>query len=284
VAPESGRTALPRPLLVFGVPAAAVFLVTLFIFLGFPYDKLGDRIAAKLLESGVRVEFDAIGPALRLAGPGLEAKGLRATLSNGESLQLERAMVRPAWSSAWLRGRPALYTEIDSESGSARGTVVVGAHGGFRGELAQVDAGVLPLAQAAPLGSLDGVVDASVDLAMEEQGPKGRVRFEAADGSLQLPGVPMPIPFATLTGDLDFGDDAYVTVKRLELKGPLLNAGVTGNVLQAASFAAAPLRLEIDINAQPGLVPVIRQAGLRIDRNGVTKARVTGTVGQPKIR
>jgi len=284
VAPESGRTVLPRPLLAVGVPVAAVLLVSLFIYLGFPYDKLGDRIAAKLLETGVRVEFDAIGPALRLAGPALEAKGLRATLADGESLQLERALVRPAWSSAWLRGRPALYTEIDSDSGSARGTVVLGARGGFRGELARVDTGLLPLAQTAGLGSVDGRVDASVDLAMEEQGPKGHVRFESADGSLQLPGVPMPIPFATFAGDLDFGDDAFVTVKRLELKGPLVNAGVTGNVLQAASLAAAPLRLEIDIDAEPGLVPAIRQAGLRIDRNGRAKARVTGTVGQPRIR
>jgi type II secretion system protein N len=267
-----------------GVPAAGSFLVLLFIFLGFPYDKLGDRIAERLLQSGVRIEFEKIGPALRLAGPGLLATGLRASLEGSESIQLQRAMVRLAWSSAWLRGRPAFYTEIDSASGAARGTFILGDRGGWNGELTRVDFGALPLAKGLPLGSLAGVVDATIDLEMEEQGPKGSVTFEAVDGVLDLTGVPMPIPFQTLSGDLTFGDNGYLTVKRLDLKGPVVNAGVTGNVLQAASFAAAPLRLEIAIDAESAMIAAVRSAGVRIDRNGVGKARVTGTVAAPKIR
>jgi len=284
VAAESGRTTLPRPLLIFGVPTAGLLLVLLFIILGFPYDKLGDRIAERLLQSGVRVEFDEIGPALRLAGPGLVVTGLRASVEGAETIQLQRALVRPAWSSAWLRGSPALYTEIESESGAAQGTVILGDRGAWNGTLTQVDVGALPLPANTPFGSLTGVIDATVDLAMEEQRAKGSVTFDAVDGTLDLVSLPMSIPFETLSGDLTFGGNGYLTVNRLDVRGPAVNAGVTGNVLDATSFAAAPLRLEIAIDAEPAMIAAVRGAGVRIDRNSVGKARVTGTVAAPKIR
>jgi type II secretion system protein N len=272
-------------LFLFGVPLAGVFLVAFFIYLGFPYDKLADRIKAEARRSGgVRVDFQDVGPSLHLAGPGIEATGVRATLSDGETFRLERAMLRPAWSLAWFRGAPAVYAEIESEAGDAAGTLILGRSGGWSGELERVDIAKLPLDRFEHMGTLDGLLDASVDILLGEQGPEGSVTFEARDGSIGLADFPMLLPFETLSGELVFGDDAYVEVKRLNLEGPMISAGVTGNVLQAASFAEAPLRLEIEIEAKPAVSAAIRSAGLRIDRSGKAKARITGTVAKPRVR
>jgi type II secretion system protein N len=285
VVSEAGRTALPRPLLLVGIPLAGVALVLLFIYLGFPYDKLGDRIKAETQRAGdVLIDFQYLGPSLHLAGPGIEATGVRATLRDGETLRLERTMLRPAWSLAWLRGAPAVYAEIESEAGNAVGTLILGRSGGWSGDLEQVDVGKLPLSQLAPLGTLDGVLDASVDLLLSEQGPVGSVTFEARDGAIDLANFPMPIPFETLSGELLFGDDVTVAVQRLDLEGPLLSASVTGKVLQGTSLAEAPLRLEIEVDAKPAIGAALRGAGVRIARNGKAKFRITGTVAQPNIR
>lgn len=285
MAPETERAPLPRPLFLVGVPLAGVFLVSLFIYLGFPYDKLGDRIKAETRRSGaMRVDFREVGPSLHLAGPGIEATGVRATLRDGETFRLERAMLRPAWSLAWFRGAPAVYAEIESEVGNVAGTVILGENGGYCGDLEQVDIAKLPLSQFAHMGTLDGVLDASVDLLLGERGPEGSVIFEARDGSIGLAVFPMPIAFETLSGELIFGDDAYVAVKRLDLEGPLLSGGVKGKVLQAASFSEAPLRLEVEIEAKPAIGSAMRSAGVRVDRKGKAKARITGTVANPQFR
>jgi type II secretion system protein N len=285
VAPETGRAALPRSLLLVGVPLAGVFLVLLFIYLGFPYDKLGDRIKAETQRaSAVRIDFQEVGPSLHLAGPGIEATGVRATLPDGETVRLERAMLRLAWSLAWFRGAPAVYAEIESEAGNAAGTLILGEAGGWSGDLEHVDVAKLPLSQFAHLGTLDGVLDASVDILLGERGPEGSATFETRDGSIGLADLPMPIPFETFSGELIFGDDAYVAVKRLDLEGPLLSAGVTGKVLQAASFSEAPLRLEVEIEAKPAIRAAMRSAGVRVDRKGKAKTRITGTVAKPNVR
>jgi len=272
-------------LLAIGVPLAGIFLVSLFIYLGFPYDKLADRIKAETRRTGAaRIDFQDVGPSLHLAGPGIEATGVRATLSNGETFRLERAMLRPAWSLAWFRGAPAVYAEIESEAGNAAGTVILGDAGGYHGDLERVEIGKLPLAHFEQMGTLDGLLDASVDISLGEQGPEGSVTFEARDGSIGLAGFPIELPFETLSGELIFGEDAYVAVKRLVLEGPMLSAGVAGSVLQAASFSEAPLDLEIEIEAKPAISAEIRRAGIRIGRNGKAKTRITGTVAKPSVR
>ena len=151
-------------------------------------------------------------------------------------------------------------------------------------DLEQVDVGKLPLSEFAHMGSLDGVLEASVDILLGEQGPEGSVTFDAHDGSLGLADFPIQIPFEKLSGELLFGGNAYVAVKRLDLEGPMMSAGVTGNVLQAASFSEAPLRLEVAIEAKSAIAAAMRSAGIRVGRNGKAKARITGTVAEPQVR
>ncbi len=285
MAAEANRTTLPRPLLVFGLPVAGVLLVAFFIYLGFPYHKLGDRIATEIQRSsGVRIDFEDIGASLQLVAPGIEATGVRATLSDGSSYRIERAMLRPAWSLAWFRGTPAVYAEVESELGGAAGTLLLGEAGGWSGELSQVAIGRIPIPPLEAVGNIDGRLDATIDLVLAEAGPEGSIEFAATEGSVGLAKFPMDIPFETLSGELSFGGEAFISIERLELDGPMLTASLTGKVLQAASFAQAPMRLEAKLTAEPNLRPAFKNAGVRVDREGNSKVRITGTVESPMVR
>jgi len=285
LAAEANRTTLPRPLLVFGLPVAGVLLVAFFIYLGFPYHKLGDRIATEIQRSsGVRIDFEDIGASLQLVAPGIEATGVRATLSDGSSYRIERAMLRPAWSLAWFRGTPAVYAEVESELGGAAGTLLLGEAGGWSGELSQVAVGRIPIPPLEAVGNIDGRLDATIDLVLAEAGPEGSIEFAATEGSVGLAKFPMDIPFETLSGELSFGGEAFISIERLELDGPMLTASLTGKVLQAASFAQAPMRLEAELTAEPNLRPTFKNAGVRVDREGNSKVRITGTVESPMVR
>lgn len=285
MAAEANRTTLPRPLLVFGLPVAGVLLLTFFIYLGFPYHKLGDRIATEIQRSsGVRIDFEDIGASLQLVAPGIEATGVRATLSDGSSYRIERAMLRPAWSLAWFRGTPAVYAEVESELGGAAGTLLLGEAGGWSGELSQVAVGRIPIPPLEAVGNIDGRLDATIDLVLAEAGPEGSIEFAATEGSVGLAKFPMDIPFETLSGELSFGGEAFISIERLELDGPMLTASLTGKVLQAASFAQAPMRLEAELTAEPNLRPAFKNAGVRVDREGNSKVRITGTVESPMVR
>jgi type II secretion system protein N len=287
LASASSPPPISRRTLVLGVPAAGILLIALFIYLGFPYAQLGERIAAEVKRrEGIALQFQDVGPDLQLAGPGIEATGVRATLPSGAAVRIDELRLRPAWSLAWLRGDPAFHTEVESEQlGSASGTLVLGETPGFTGDLMDVAVQRLPLPPGSPFGAIDGLVNARLDVALGPDGaPQGEAQVDAREGSLQLPGFALAIPFATLSGELAFGGDAWVAVNRLDLEGPMASAKVTGNVLPAASFAQAPLRLEAEIVAKTALQNAMRQAGVRFDRSGAAKLRVTGTVAVPNIR
>jgi len=285
VAAEANRTTLPRSFFVVGIPIAGVLLVAFFVYLGFPYHKLGDRIATEIRRSsGVRIEFEDIGASLHLVAPGIEATGVRATLPDGRSYRIERAMLRPAWSLAWFRGTPAIYAEIESELGDAEGTLLVGSAGGWSGRLSQVAVGRIPIPPLEAVGNLEGRFDATIDLVLAEAGPEGSVEFAATEGSVGLAKFPLDIPFETLSGELIFGGENILSIKRLDLTGPMLTASLTGNVLLAASFAEAPMRLEATLTSDPNLRPAITSAGVRVDREGRSTVRITGTVESPMVR
>ena len=109
---------LPRPLLVIGVPCAGLLLTAFFLFRGFPYDQLADLIVRRFEQSqGTRLVIGEIAPVMQMAGPALEGTGLRATLPSGDLVQIDRALIRAAWSTSWLTGDPAVHLELDGPAG-----------------------------------------------------------------------------------------------------------------------------------------------------------------------
>jgi type II secretion system protein N len=274
-----------RLLRVIGIPLAGVLLVAFFIYWGFPYDRLATRIemeAGRALDA--RVEIQEIGPRLALLGPGFQARGVRALWRDGRTLELDRAAVRPAWSLSWLRGHPALYAELEGPPGALSGTW--SRDGAWQGELDDVDLSALPLATVLPGAGAQGRLNADVDLRVKDALPEGTVTFQAHSGSLQLPNLPMPIPFETLEGDLVFGDESSrVQVNSLSLSGPVLSASGQGTVGRAERFAQAPLDLSLEIQArQEGVQSLLRSAGLQLDRKGSARLRISGSVRAPQVR
>jgi len=285
VAASATDPSLPRSLRVVGIPIAGLLLFCFFLYLGFPFDPLGRRIASEVQRSnGVRIEFRQLDPRLYWLGPGIEASAVRATLPDGTVYAFERVGLRPAWSLAWLRGDPAVVLDLSSAFGDAKGTLVLGSLGGFDGDLASLAVGRLPLESLTDLALLDGLLDAKVDVRMNEEGPVGDATFTARDGSLAIARFPVEIPFATLEGKLRFGGDAFVTVERFAFEGPMVNGTVTGSIQRAPRFAQAPVRLEADLEAKANVRGAMQGAGIRFDRGGMAKMRITGTVSNPNVR
>ena len=62
------------------------------------------------------------------------------------------------------------------------------------------------------------------------------------------------------------------------------HADLTGTLGRAPRFAAAPLRLDLRLSAKPELRPTLEQAGVRLDRRGSARRRITGTPSRPVVR
>ena len=127
-------------------------------------------------------------------------------------------------------------------------------------------------------------MDATFSLRMGELGPAGPLTFEMRDGSLSIPNVPIALPFEKISGVFELGGNAYLTIESLTLEGQIVSGSGSGAIAKAASFEIAPLRMQFQLNVQSSFAGGVRAAGLKIDRNGDTTVRITGTVSNPSIR
>jgi type II secretion system protein N len=204
--------------------------------------------------------------------------------SDGTRLDLDRLGVRPALALAWLTGNPALATEVTTARGGASGVVTFGDAPGFAGTLRDVDLEQLPQERiGAPL-RLKGRADADVDITMRETGPEGDVEFEARDGLLTHPNLPLPMPFQKLTGEVELGGANWAEIQKLELASPLASGHATGTIGRAPAFAAAPLRLEIELTVSGAVQGSLRSQGVAIGNDGQLHVNVSGTPARPVVR
>jgi type II secretion system protein N len=272
----------------FGTVAYCTVLTLLFLFMGFPFNSVGERLLGTLAgATGTQISVADLSPYLSIAGPGFEASGVRVVGSDGTRFDFERLRVRPAWSLAWLRLTPALHVDVDGPLGHVVGTAVVdAATPAFDGELEGVDLARVPVTALWPDLTLSGTLDADVDLALAEgaAGPEGRVVFEARDGGINAGGLPMGLPYDTLTGEFDLGGESLLRIVSLKAVGPVLNADATGEIGMDEYFVRAPLDVEIQIQGEPNMVPAMRSMGLRVDSSGAATAHITGSPSEPKLR
>lgn len=269
-----------------GIPAGAVLLTLFFVALGFPYDRLREVVASRASQAlHARIQMASFTPTLSLLGPGLRATGLDVTFADGGRFTADDARVRPAWSTSWLRGRPALHVDLRAAQGHAVGTLVLGAEPGFDGRLEEVDLARLPLEAALPGLSLDGTAHATVDLRRMPAGPRGSFDLTASGGSVALPGFPVALPFETLTAKAELTDEALARDLDVDLQGPMLTAKIRGTVGQAPLVAGAPLDLQLTMKVvDPSLRPMLAGTGLRFAPDGTAEMRLTGTIGRPLLR
>jgi type II secretion system protein N len=281
----SSETSAPRSARVVPIALAAIALTAIFMLVRFPYDHLALSIAQRVeRETGMRITLGPVSLALVRWAPGLASAGVTIVRADGTRLDFDRLGVRPALALAWLAGNPALATEVDSARGGLSGVITFGDAPGFAGTLRDVDLEQVPQERiGAPL-RLSGRADADLDVTMRETGPEGEVEFEARDGMLTHPNLPLPMPFQKLTGEVELGGANWAELRKLELSSPLASGHAAGTIGRAPAFATAPLRLEIELTVSGAVQGSLRSQGVAIGNDGRIHWNVTGSPARPVVR
>jgi type II secretion system protein N len=276
---------IPRPLLYVGVPLAGLLLTSFFIFLGFPYQQLADRLSHEVEEStGVRLAFSGLGPHLGLLGPGFAADGVDAVLADGQNLRIDRLVVRPGWSLQWLRLRPAIHIDLESPVGAIKGNAILGSVQGWDGELRDVQIAKIPLPKAPAGLEIEGTVNADIDLLIYESGPDGSLSFEISDGFLAHRELPVGIPYKAMRGELQLGGDQFAVVDSFEIDSPVVSGQMAGSIGHAPSSADGPLALEGKLLVRDqNTRGIFRNMGVRFDTEGNANIKIGGKLSQPKV-
>jgi type II secretion system protein N len=276
----------PRGVLTVALPLASLLLVVIFALILFPYGRFAHILTARIAQaSGASVSLDALEGGISVGGPSLLATGLLLRWPDGQELLLERARMRPAWSFSWLRGEPAVYLDAKGPAGTLAGTVWPGLGPAFAGRARDIQLSLLPLAHLADPLPVLGTVDAEIDLRSGPNGPAGEIRFEAREGALALPQLPLGIPFEGAQGELERSESGAVTVRKFELSGPMLSAAAEGSIGPSRRPEDGVLDLEMDLTvADPGLRAMIQPYGVRFDPEGTARVRVSGTVASPFLQ
>ena len=140
------------------------------------------------------------------------------------------------------------------------------------------------LADFVPVLRLDGTLDATVDVRIGEPENEGLIYFEVRDGSLALTPTMVSLPFDLFSGELELGGDGSLILESANLEGSTVSGTASGKIARAEIFEQAPVSLEFNLDIKPAYSKQLRDAGIRVNRNGPTKIRVSGTVAKPTIR
>ena len=268
-----------------GLVLGALALTAFFMVLDFPYDRLARRIADGVeQQTGARIALSEVSLGWVRWAPGLTARGVQVIQPDGTRLELERVGVRPALDFAWLRGDPALATDVASARGGGSGVLTLGDASAFDGEITDLDLELLPQQQLGASLHVKGRSDAEVDLVLGEEGPVGHVDFEARDGIVTHPELPLPMPFQKLTGKIDLGGDEIARIRELTLESPLASGRARGTIGRAPSFASAPLRLQLELTVSGAIRGSLNTQGVEVGNSGEIRVDVTGTPARPVVR
>lgn len=277
----------PRPLLYVGIPIAGVLLTTLFVFLGFPYDLFAPRLARQLSSAtGSEIVIESIEPRITIAGPGMAARNVFVLRPNGASLSFDPLFVRPAWSTSWLRGDPSIHIDLRSEQGSVQGTILLAREVSADLRIEGVDLARLPV-ELPPGVAISGLLEADVDIRASREGQDivGQLIFEAHDGSISHPLIPIDLDFAVLSGDVALGGETLADIKDLRIDGTVISAQLRGQIQPRTPRGQNPIKLNVDLEVkQPNMQTLLRSMGVRLDPEGRTKFRLVGTLQNPKPR
>lgn len=276
---------LSRPLRIAGIGVAALLLTSFFIVLGFPYERLGIVMATSIERGlGVGLRAERIQPSLSLLGLGLTGRDVHVTTRDGTVWRLDELTVRPAWSTAWLRGRPSLHVRVASRYGQLNGAVEVVEPQVFDGRATDLDLETLGLEHAVPGLSVKGRADLEGRVAFPNGAPQGPIALVVKQGTLAHPDFPMPIQYDEIRGQLVFGGDSWLRIESLDIASPLGTGAVTGTVGPPGSGGGAPLDLQLEMAAAPSIQGALRAQGVRFGEGGAVSVHVSGTTARPLVR
>jgi type II secretion system protein N len=263
----------------------ALGLTTFFVLISFPYGRYGAWFAARLGASlGVQVRASEVTPSFSWGGPVLRASQVTVQLQDGHRFDLDELRVRPALSLSWLWLDPAVRIWLESADGQVDGTFWLGESSSFRGQLLDVDLGVLADG-AAPEGfELRGRAEIELDVESGPEGLRGVVDLEAREGSVAFPPYGLPVPFEELRGRFELDPASGVRVTAFELEDPALSLHAEGTLGAQPTLAQGQLDLQGELEVRnPGLRAVLADA-VRLDREGHAQLRLQGTLTRPILR
>jgi type II secretion system protein N len=276
------------PLRSVGIAALAVFLTLVFVILRLPYEALERSLVVQAEErAGVRLQIASLSPGFSLRGPTVEAKDVQAVLADGTRLAVTALVVRPAWSLRWFLGQPALHLDIDiGSAGKITGVLALGKDRAWDGEFHELDLSILPLERLASGLSLAGRVDLKADVVLPRSGDaQGELSFQARDGTVIAPGLPVALPFQKLEGVLSLGGDVFANVSTLSFKSAQLTADLSGTIASASDPGSQALDMDLKLSVLGNsLKPFLRQLGVELARDGTAELKLTGTISRPTFR
>jgi type II secretion system protein N len=282
---ERAPLSAPRPLRIAAVALAGVLLFGGFVYLGFPYDRLGPVLAERIERAtGLGLDIGGVAASPDWLGPGIALTDVRVRLPDGRVQPVSRLHVRPAWSLSWLRARPALALEAESPSGSLQGVLTLGPEAAFAGQLRQLDLASLALEQLARGLALEGSADLELSLVFGQAGAEGPVSLVAREGSLAHPSLPLAIPYEEIQGEFVLGGETALRIEQLSIDSSLGQGAIDGSVGRGSRGNGAPLDLQVEIAAVPAVQAVLRAQGIQLAANGTTRFHLAGTTSRPIIR
>jgi type II secretion system protein N len=277
---------LPKSLVKFGTPIAALLLTSMFIIAGFPYHHLTNRVTA-IASRALSVEIDAAqsGLTFGLDGLGFRFEDIRVETPTGDYYDLDAARLGAGWSTSWFTATPTVFFEIRSFYGDAHGTYRMGDDASWSGAMTDVtldDLGFLE--QLLPI-QITGTLNARGDVATSDGELQGPLTFAFKQGILEHPSFPMEIPFETLRGQLVFGEGQYLTIETFELSGPVLNFTVNGTLGKAESIVDGPLDLDVEFkDVAPETRNMLRMLGASVGPDGNSKLHIGGSFDNPVMQ
>jgi hypothetical protein len=238
-------------------------------------------LAAASAATGAQIEVGEVGLSLGWSGPRVVARNLRLQWPATAALSLAALHVRPVWSRAWLSGVPIWHVEASGGPGAWQGVV---ASDRVAGNWSAVDMDALPWVLLGSLTPLHGRISGEVDLVRQNGAWLGSAKLRGEGGSVDLPGLPVAIPFEALHADLALGP-SVVTLSSGRIQGPLVTASIAGTANAAGgAFATWPLALDVEIEeVDPALRVYLTPLGIPVDERGRAKLRVTGSLASPYL-
>ena len=257
-------------------------LLLLFLVARFPYERLlPPALAAARAATGAEIAVVDLGVGFALTGPHLSARDVRVLWPGAAELVFDSVDVRPAWSLSWLRGRPAWHVSAQGPVGRWQGIVAVDR---LAGAWQDVDSNALPWVLVGSLAPLQGRISGEVDLARSDGAWRGSAQLTGTEGSVDLPGLPVAIPFVALEAALGIAAE-QVTIATGRIEGPLVTAEAGGTLSMAGSaFSAWPIDLQVEIESiDPALRSYLGPLGIPVGADGRAKVQVGGTLAVPYL-
>jgi type II secretion system protein N len=214
----------------------------------------------------------------------MAARNVYMLRPDGGSVSIDPLVVRPAWSTSWLTGAPSLHMDMTSPQGRVHGTMRIADDMAWDMRIDDLDLAHLPL--ALPDGvTISGLLAADVDLqtSAEDQSLAGQVVFEAHDGTLSHPLIPIEIDFSDVTGNVVLGGETLADIKDIQLDGSVIAAQLSGQVEPTSRRGQNPIKMNIDLQIKdPGMQNMLRSMGVRLDDQGRAVFRLGGSLQSPK--